>query len=176
MFKVGQKVVFIDEPGTGVVLEMRPGNQCLIEDEHGFTRVYPANKLAAIRIPIERLEAIKHVPKEKANAPIKKIAVKHNALPEVIDLHIHELVDRHEHWTNTEIVDYQMSYLKKNLETLMTRRVKCVHIVHGVGEGKLRAEVRQYLRKFANCEMNDLSYTRNGFGATEFIIRYKGNV
>lgn len=176
MFKVGQKIVFIDEPGAGVVLEIRTGNNYLIEDDHGFSRVYPATKLAAIRVPLEKMESITHVPKEKSTEKPRKVAEKHNSLPEVIDLHIHELVDRHEHWNNSEIVNYQMDYLRNKLGKLMTRRVKCVHIVHGVGEGKLRSEVRQYLRKFTNCEINDLSYTRNGFGATEFVIRYKGNV
>jgi len=176
MFKVGQQIIFIDEPGSGKVLEIRAGNNVLIEDEHGFSRVFPMNKIAAIRVPLEKMASIKHVPKEKATEKPKKIAEKHNSLPELIDLHIHELVDRHEHWSNAEIVNYQMEHLKRKLEQLMTRRVKCVHIVHGVGEGKLRTEVRHYLRKFANCEINDMSYTRNGFGATEFVIRYKGNV
>jgi hypothetical protein len=176
MYKVGQKIIFVDEPGHGLVLEIRPKNMFLIEDEHGFSRTYPADKIAAIRVPLEKLEGIKHVPQEKAVIKPKKTIEKHNAVPEVIDLHIHELVDRHEHWSNSEIVNYQMDHLKKKLEQVMNRRVKCVHIVHGVGEGKLRSEVRQFLRKFSNCEINDLSYTRNGFGATEFVIRYKGNV
>lgn len=176
MFKIGQKIVFVDEPGHGKIIEIQSNDCFLIEDEHGFTRVYPKTKIAPIRIAEDKLNKITHVPKEKATEPLKKVVQKHNSIPETIDLHIHEIVDRHEHWTNTEIVNYQMEYLRTNLKRLMEKRVKIVHIVHGVGEGKLRTEVRNYLRKFQNCDINDLSYTRKGFGATEFIIRYKGNV
>jgi hypothetical protein len=176
MFKIGQKIIFIDEPGEGKIIEIRSNGLFLIEDEHGFTRTYPKNKIVVIHISDEQLKSITSIPKIKTEKPIKKITDKHNSIPEVIDLHIHELVERHEHWSNSEIVNYQIDYLKRTLEQLMVKRVKRVHIVHGVGEGKLRTEVRHYLRKFANCEINDLSYTRNGFGATEFVIRYKGNV
>ena len=176
MFKIGQKVVFVDDKGEGVITEIQPKGIYVVEDEYGFPRTCPKETIAAIRISVEQLSAVKHVPKEKAEIPIKKVKQNHNAQPMVIDLHIHELVDRHEHWTNTEIVKYQMDYLKLELDKLMKRRIKIVHIVHGVGEGVLRAEVRHYLRKFSNCEINDMSYTRNGYGATEFIIRYKGNV
>ena len=176
MFKVGQRLILVDEPGEVVVLELKSKNLILVEDEHGFTRTYPFEKLAPIRISEKKLKEAPVHAKEKPEMKLKVPKKSHNATPVVLDLHIHELVDKHENWTNTEIVAYQMAFLKRNLEKLMTERVRCVHIVHGVGEGVLRQEVRQFLSKFKNCEMNDLSYTRNGFGATEFIIRYKGNV
>lgn len=176
MYKQGQRVVLIDELGEGKILEVKSKGFYLIEDEHGFQRTYPGNKIAPIRIPEEKLAGIQYVPKEKVLPLQKKTPEKHNSLPEVIDLHIHELVERHENWSNSQIVNYQMEYLKRQLDVLMKKRVKVVHIIHGVGEGVLRNEVRQFLRKFVHCEMNDMSYTRNGYGATEFIIRYKGNV
>jgi len=176
MYKVGQRIVFVDEPGEGKILEVMPNNLFLIEDEHGFSRVYLKSKITPIRVPVTVLNAINHVPIEKAGIAAKKTPQKHNGSPIIIDLHIHELVEMHENWTNSQIVNYQMDFLKKQIDVLMKRRVKIVHIIHGVGEGVLRNEVRQFLRKFANCEINDLSYTRNGFGATEFVIRYKGNV
>jgi hypothetical protein len=176
MFKPGQRIVFVDEPGTGKVQEVLSDGFVIVEDEHGFSRTYPKYKIAAIRVPDEKLNSIASIPKNKSTETVPKKVEKHNAKPVIMDLHIHELVDRHEHWTNTEIVNFQMNFLKRELEQLMRRRVKIVHIIHGVGEGVLRTEVRHYLRSFANCEINDLAYTRNGFGATEFIIRYKGNV
>ena len=176
MYKIGQKVVFVDETGDGTILEIRKNDLYLVEDQYGFTRTFPGTKITPIRISDEKLSAVHSVPKDKAIPESKKTPEKHNSQPEIIDLHIHELVDRHENWTNTQIVNYQMDYLKNQLDVLMKKRVKIVHIVHGVGEGILRSEVRLFLRKFANCEINDLSYTRNGFGATEFVIRYKGNV
>ncbi len=176
MFKLDQKVIFVDSPGFGFIRQIVKNDEFMVEDEHGFIRMFRAGQIAPIRISREKLDAVDKVPQEKANPSKPKVLEKHNALPEVIDLHIHEIVDRHEHWSNTEIVNYQMEYLKAQLKRLMEKRVKTVHIIHGVGEGVLRAEVRQYLRKFKNCEINDMSYTRKGFGATEFIIRYKGNV
>lgn len=176
MFKIGEKVVFIDELGEGVIIKILQKNLILVEDEHGFHRSYPSEKIALKKVPDDKLANIKNLPIEKAKVNSKKTPEKHNIQIEVIDLHIHELMDNHSRMTNTEIIQFQMQHLKKTLERLMQKRVKVVHIVHGVGEGVLRNEVRQYLRKFLNCEVNDLSYTRNGYGATEFKIRYKGNV
>jgi dsDNA-specific endonuclease/ATPase MutS2 len=176
MYKVGEKIVFVDEAGHGIVKEVKSNGLLLVEDEHGFQRTYLKSQVTRITVPQEKLSVISQVPKEKAVLKPLRVAEKHNALPEVLDLHIHELVSHHENWSNTQIVDYQMQFLISQLALLMKRRVKVVHIIHGVGEGVLRNEVRSYLRKFVNCEINDLSYTRNGFGATEFVIRYKGNV
>ena len=67
-----------------------------------------------------------------------------------------------------------MNYLKNRIKFFMQKRVKKVHIIHGVGAQVLRQEVHIYLRSFPNCEVRDAVYTRNGFGATDFFIRYKG--
>jgi hypothetical protein len=175
-FNSGDKVVVLNESGHFTFKSFKNARIALLLDEHEFEREFPIDQVSQIRGDVDKLLKIKSVPKEKLekkSVPKLNPNFQDNA---VIDLHMHEIVDNHHGWTNTQIVQYQMEYLRKQLEALMHKRVRRVEIIHGVGDQVLMKEVRTYLRKFKGCEINDKSYTRNGFGATEFIIRYKGNV
>jgi dsDNA-specific endonuclease/ATPase MutS2 len=175
-FNAGDQVLVLNESGHFTFKAFKNARVALLIDEHEFEREFPIDQVSAISGETEKLLRIKAVPKEKLekkSAPKLNPNFQDNA---VIDLHMHEIVESHQGWTNTQIVQYQMEYLRKQLEVLMQKRVRRVEIVHGVGDQVLMKEVRTYLRKFKGCEINDKSYTRNGFGATEFIIRYKGNV
>jgi dsDNA-specific endonuclease/ATPase MutS2 len=175
-FNSGDQVVVLNESGHFIFKDFKNSRVVVLVDEHKFEREFPIEQVSLVRGAVENLLKINAIPKEKLekkSAPKLKPNFQDNA---VIDLHMHEIVDSHQGWTNTQIVQYQLEYLRKQLEVLMRKRVRRVEIVHGVGDQVLMKEVRTYLRKFKGCEINDKSYTRNGFGATEFIIRYKGNV
>jgi hypothetical protein len=174
MLQVGQEVVFVDEPGCAKVMAILSKGFVQIEDEHGFLRNYPANLLAPKHHATEKLGEVSMVPSEKTPKVAKKILTKEEVTDALVDLHIENLVTTTSGWTNKEIVDYQMNYLKNRIKFFMQKRVKKVHIIHGVGAQVLRQEVHIYLRSFPNCEVRDAVYTRNGFGATDFFIRYKG--
>jgi hypothetical protein len=175
-FSPGDQVLVLNESGHFVFKAYKNHMIAVVIDAFDFEREFPIDQVSMIRGSAEKLLTVKNIPKEKLEAkPRPKLPPKfqENA---VIDLHMHELVDSHQGWTNTEIVNYQMGYLKSQLAVMMQKRVRRVEIIHGVGDQVLMREVRNYLHKFKGCEINDKSYTRNGFGATEFIIRYKGNV
>lgn len=175
-FSIGQKVLLMHDSGEFTIHEFKNKKVVIVLDKHGFLREMLTEHV--IDIQFSRDELLKKNPTEKDRIEPKKTNEKSLKVTQstIIDLHMHELIDNHRGWTNTEILNYQMKILQERLEYFMKKKVKRVEIVHGVGEQVLMREVRNYLRKFKNCEVNDLNYTRNGFGATEFIIRYKGNV
>jgi hypothetical protein len=175
MLCVGQEVVFVDEPGFAKVVAILSKDWVQIEDEHGFLRDYPAKLLASKHHNTQKLVEVTKVPDDKTPKKTKEKSISKTAIEEaVVDLHIENLVSSTSGWSNKQIVDYQLSYLKSRIQFLMQKRVKKVHIIHGVGAQVLRNEVHIYLRSFPNCELHDAVYTRNGFGATDFVIRYKG--
>lgn len=175
-FKPGDAVLVMNEAGKFIFKAYKNKTFAVLIDDFQFEREFPVNQLTAIRVSAEELMKTGKVPKEKvADKPKPKVLPKAQNSA-TIDLHMHELVDSHIGWTNTQIVQYQMEYLKNQLSALMQKKVRRVEIIHGVGDQVLMREVRMYLRKFKGCEINDLAFTQKGFGATEFIIRYKGNV
>lgn len=175
-YKSGDAILVMNESGKFIFKTYKNNDFAILIDAFEFEREFPVNQLTPIRVSGDELMKNSLMPKEKLDdKPTAKKTVKsqHSA---TIDLHMHELVDSHQGWTNTQIVNYQLEYLQNQLSALMLKKVRRVEIIHGVGEQVLMREVRQYLRKFKGCEINDLAFTRKGFGATEFIIRYKGNV
>ncbi len=175
-YKSGDRVLVLNESGHFTFKLYKNPNVVVLIDTYDFEREFPIDLVSMIRGSSDKLLKIKGVPKDKLdNKSLPKLNPKfqENA---VIDLHMHELVDNHHGWTNTQIVEYQLAHLKNSLAYFMEKKVRRVEIIHGVGDQVLMREVRLYLRKFKGCEINDKSYTRNGFGATEFVIRYKGNV
>ena len=175
-FNSGDQVLVLNESGHFIFKAYKNKSTAVVIDAFDFDREFPIDYISAIRVSAEALLKIKGVPKEKLeqkSAPKLNPNFQESA---VIDLHMHELVDNHQGWTNTQIVEYQLAHLKNKLAYFMQKKARKVEIIHGVGDQVLMREVRLYLRKFKGCEINDKSYTRNGFGATEFIIRYKGNV
>lgn len=175
-FNTGDQVLVLNESGHFTFKAYKNTSIAVVIDAFEFDREFPVEYISAVRISADALLKIKSVPKEKLE-PKRVPKLNPNFQEEaVIDLHMHELVDNHQGWTNTQIVEYQLSHLKSKLAFFMEKIVRRVEIIHGVGDQVLMREVRLYLRKFKGCEINDKSYTRNGFGATEFIIRYNGNV
>lgn len=174
MLHVGQEVVFVDELGCAKVTAILSKDFVQIEDEYGFLRTYPTKLLAPKHHATKQLAELPKLPLEKTVIASKKILTKNLAHEGIVDLHIENLVSSTLGWTNREIVEYQLNHLKNRIKYFMQKRMKKVHIIHGVGEQVLRQEVHIYLRSFPNCEVRDAVYTRNGFGATDFFIRYKG--
>ena len=89
-----------------------------------------------------------------------------------IDLHIEELIDSHKGMNNTQILEVQMSRLRSFIFQAAARRVKRLILIHGVGEGILRHEVRTYLDGHDNMTYHDAPYKEYGYGATEVLVRY----
>lgn len=88
-----------------------------------------------------------------------------------VDLHIHEIVDDYKHLSNGEIIDIQLSRFKTSLETAIIHKNKRIVFIHGVGNGKLKFELRKKLDKeYPKLKYQDASFKEYGYGATMVIL------
>uniref|UniRef100_UPI003216E35D Smr/MutS family protein n=1 Tax=uncultured Draconibacterium sp. TaxID=1573823 RepID=UPI003216E35D len=90
----------------------------------------------------------------------------------VIDLHINELLDNSEGLSNREILEIQMETVAAEMNTAIKGHVKRIVFIHGVGQGVLKQEVANLLkRKFKKYYFQDASFKEYGYGATMVILR-----
>ncbi len=171
-FKPGDKVVFLVEQGGGVIQEIISKTHVRLIDDVGFERNYPINALALVHSSeyIINEDNLKEKPEQKVHHESKK---QQKQLVHKVDLHIEQLLPTHVNMTNTEILNLQMEHFKKTFQHCIQKRIKRLHVIHGVGEGVLRREIHTYLRQFKGVEFHDIAYTRNGFGGTEVVLYFK---
>ncbi|MBS3775395.1 MAG: DUF2027 domain-containing protein [Bacteroidales bacterium] len=90
-----------------------------------------------------------------------------------VDLHIEELVDKPNELSNKEMLEIQMGKFQNALEgALKTPKTKKIVFIHGVGNGRLRYELRKYLdRHYLNLDYQDASFKEYGYGATLVFLQ-----
>ena len=66
---------------------------------------------------------------------------------------------------NSEIVQIQMEYCKKELDQAMIKHKESIEIVHGIGEGVLKSEVHKLLNLY-----NLTFFESNNGGSTEVVL------
>lgn len=193
-FKVGDRVKFLNDEGEGKVVGFPSPGFVMVEDKEGFTYEHPSEELVLVdnrskeydkyaATQPDMLEVLErnidqNIAK-KASDQFKILYknkeannVKRKGESMEIDLHIHELLDRHETMTNGEILAVQMKHFERTLRIAETKKIPRVIFIHGVGQGVLRAEIRKMLNEYyPNCEFMDAPYHEYGYGATEVRIR-----
>jgi dsDNA-specific endonuclease/ATPase MutS2 len=87
-----------------------------------------------------------------------------------IDLHIEELLENYSGMNNAEIVQIQLKHFQNALDTAINNHYKKLIVIPGVGNGRLKQEVRNILSANKTVKFYDASYSRYGFGATEIAI------
>ena len=86
-----------------------------------------------------------------------------------INLHIEELIDDYSRMSNAQIIQIQLRHFQKALDTAQNNSCRKLIVIHGVGNGRLKQEVRTILSD-ENLRFHDASFSKYGFGATEVII------
>lgn len=86
-----------------------------------------------------------------------------------IDLHIEELIDHYGGMSNAEIVQVQLRHFQQALDKAINEHYRTLTVIHGVGNGRLKQEVRAILNSM-NLRFHDASYSKYGFGATEVVF------
>lgn len=119
-------------------------------------------KLSKILFQKSRLQEKPKTSKPHAN---------NNPLNEMeIDLHIEELLEDYSNMSNAEIIKVQLSYFQNALDKAINEHYKKLIVIHGVGNGRLKQEVRALIETNRSLKYHDASYARYGFGATEILI------
>jgi len=96
-----------------------------------------------------------------SNDPLKEVE---------IDLHIEELMDNYYGMSNFEIVKVQLNAFQKALDKAINEHCRKLIVIHGVGNGRLKQEIRTLLSSQTKLRFYDASYNKYGFGATEIDL------
>lgn len=174
-YKVGEKIGFLFEKGGGTILKISSDNKITVLDDSGFDRIMEISEIVKIHSSDYQLESFTNninddeslstanyfVSKEKLDGSKRSSDVWE------IDLHIEELLDSHIGLSNTEILIKQMTEFRSFVKKAQERMISKLIIIHGVGEGVLKNEIRTFLSKKDNIEYFDASYLEYGKGATE---------
>lgn len=90
------------------------------------------------------------------------------------DLHIHELMDDFERLSHGEILEIQLKHFHAFMKKAIENKIKKVIIIHGVGTGRLKAEIQAAALKYPTHSIHDAPLKKYGQGATEIILRISG--
>jgi len=182
-FRIGDHVKILDEDGEGIIVRLN-GNMATVELD-GFPfdflttsliRVDEDNNLIhqAHQKDFEELvrndlstnhkEVLMHIPMNVFDK------ISRRGYPE-LDLHIHELVDQPKKMTNSEMLEVQIHRLEKFIHSCIHQSVSEFVVIHGVGEGVLKSEVRKVLESHGNIVFRDADYGEYGIGATQVQIK-----
>ena len=111
--------------------------------------------------------------KQQIDQPLPKPAKKtpENETEEV-DLHIEQLVENVKAFTPAEMLTIQMERFTAALEGAMRNRKNRIVFIHGVGNGRLRLEIKRTLdHQYPKLRYQDASFKEYGYGATMVILK-----
>lgn len=84
-----------------------------------------------------------------------------------VDLHIENLVENPGRLSPSEIIDIQLKKFHSSMNEALEMKAKRFIIVHGVGQGTLKMQIRRELQeKYPQYSFQDASFREYGFGAT----------
>lgn len=175
MFQPGEKITFLHDSGFGIVTEIISPTQVKVRDDFGFEQVFLVKDLVKIygNMQGEYTPGPKEdeQPEIRANYSVQKDRSSAKAKDYwELDLHIESLTEDHRAMSNFEIMKTQMSELKRFLSKARAHGVNKLVVIHGVGEGVLKNEIRNYLAQQEFLEFYDASYLEYGKGATEIRL------
>lgn len=179
-FKIGEQVSFLQEEGSGTVVEVLGQDMYLIKDDTGFNRPFPSSQLVKIYgDQSNQMDkgAFEFLSDEELNATRKTSSdkkVTRKADFWEIDLHTHELLESEAGMSSAELLRYQLSCLRSFFRDARAKRMKKLVIIHGVGQGVLKHEVRDFLSKQEGVEFYDADFREYGKGATEVKLYING--
>lgn len=182
MFSIGEKVTFLSETGNGIIINVDNSNY-LVRDENGFERSLNENELVKIHsfdfeISIDKVSKSNDL--EDVNSNNKSKSIKKEKLTSSnksndcweIDLHIEEIIESHIGLSNFQILTKQINEFKTFYNKARAQRIRKIMIIHGVGEGVLKQEIRAFLSKQEAIEFYDADFRIYGKGATAVEIYY----
>jgi dsDNA-specific endonuclease/ATPase MutS2 len=91
-------------------------------------------------------------------------------IPE-IDLHFHQLVENEKKYNDHEKLEIQLERLRDFIDDMLGKNQPEFIVIHGVGSGKLKNEIRNYINGHQHLHYEDASFKKYGTGATHVFVR-----
>jgi dsDNA-specific endonuclease/ATPase MutS2 len=175
LFNLGETVSFLHEEGNGEIIRFENNETAIVLDDTGFERPFPINQLVKIQGTMDYVideknlfQADVSTKKERNNELMKLIQVNGNTWE--IDLHSHNILESERGFSSTELLLYQMQKFKSTYRLAIDKKVKKLIVIHGVGKGVLKNEIRDYLAGKEGIEYFDADFRHYGKGATEVVF------
>ncbi|MBP8822436.1 MAG: Smr/MutS family protein [Flavobacteriales bacterium] len=184
----GDQFSFLNEVGGGVVLAAVGRDRVKVRTHDGFELVYPVGELVVVQGDPSRSVSDHHAQLRASNDRLAERIEKgkgrgatavnggraHQPVEDpavmVVDLHLHKLVEDETALNDGEKLSFQLDFFERRLNTAIRERKKRVIVIHGVGEGILREEVRKALQFYEGVRFDDADPRRYGHGATAVEI------
>lgn len=111
--------------------------------------------------------------KEEQGKPTKSRLKSPKQTSEIIevDLHIEALLDNFSGMSNGEMLEYQLNKFHDTLKENKGKKGQRIVFIHGVGNGRLKNDIRNSLKRKYQLEFQDASFREYGYGATMVIVR-----
>ena len=181
--KKGDSIRFLDAVGGGKVVQYDEQHQLVwVETDDGFdVGPLPASScvVCSPSVSYQRSAIRPAQPKSEPAAPAAVPRTAPGKRPKrqrdehIIDLHVEALPTSGSGMTDVEKHQYQLRYFRLEMQQHVRHRGRRVVVVHGKGNGVLRNEIRQILKRdfSSSVEFHDADYSRYEEGATLVIVK-----
>ena len=95
--------------------------------------------------------------------------------PMEVDLHIEKLVKNYKRLATHEILELQLDRAKRSLDLAIQKRIPKLVLIHGVGQGVLKAELDFLIGRYEGIRSEAADYQKYGQGATLIHISQKAS-
>ncbi len=180
-FNIGDEVTVLDDSFSGKVKGFKK-DRVIIETPEGFELDFEAHELVKIAdtgdmkslFSSQSLSSVlKDKEEPKKRSFVKEKRSKKDEFVLEVDLHIEKLVPNKKGMSNYDILTLQTETAKRQIDFAIKNRMPKVVLIHGVGEGILKAELDFLLGRYDNISFQDANYRKYGLGATEVYIKQK---
>lgn len=178
-FNIGDEVTVLDDSFSGKVKGFKK-DRVIIETPEGFELDFEAQELVKIAdtgdmkslFSSQSLSSVlKDKEEPKKRSFVKEKRSKKDEFVLEVDLHIEKLVPNKKGMSNYDILTLQTETAKRQIDFAIKNRMPKVVLIHGVGEGILKAELDFLLGRYDNISFQDANYRKYGLGATEVYIK-----
>ena len=160
VFVIGEKVSILEEAGVYTIKEILSGS-VKIEDEFGFEQLIETKFVVK-----RRMISVHQIQLKDTNSGLSaKNETKTDSLPE-IDLHIENLVSTDSQMSAHEKFILQVEQFKRFTNRMIQRKVTKFRVIHGVGEGKLKLELRMLIQSRVGFTIHDDNIANGKVGAS----------
>ena len=165
LFHQFEEVSILNE--VGVYRVLRAEDTFLwLEDEHGFERK------VSVQFVVRRKQIkVEKVPQKDLQKPVKPSLTPIGESIPSIDLHHYELQLDERFLSKHDILTGQIDAFKRYCNQMIQLKIKRFRVVHGIGEGRLKSELRIIVQGKDGLSMHDDQVTRGKVGASLIEIQ-----